>query len=183
MTSWTAGLLQRLMRFSLIPWMKLVVLMKFHLILVTGTIIPRVTTTASHGTRKATTSCGRTETTNTGRTRIISCGKIKIKKSWQNNNKNKSDKPCDTCFTLSQDQKFFVPADCDENVFQIICTLVKAQIDKAKQSGSNSKEINEISKDTLVNLLNISDETYDATQSAVQQVEKDESSSSSSSTD
>ena len=107
----------------------------------------------------------------------------KDKKSWQSDNKNKSDKPRDTCFTLSQDQKFFVPADCDENTFQIICTLVKAQIDKAKQSGSNSKEINEISKDTLVNLLNISDETYDAAQSAVQQVEKDEISSSSSSTD
>ena len=76
----------------------------------------------------------------------------KDKKSWQNN-KSKSDKPHDTCFTLSQDQKFFVPADCDENVFQIICTLVKAQINKAKQSGGNGKEINEISKDTLVNLL------------------------------
>ena len=106
----------------------------------------------------------------------------KDKKSWQNN-KNKSDKPRDTCFTLSQDQKFFVPADCDENVFQIICTLVKAQIDKAKQAGGNGKEINEISKDTLVNLLNISDETYDVAQSVVQQVEKDEISSSSSSTD
>ena len=107
----------------------------------------------------------------------------KDKKSWQNNNKGKGDKPHDTCFTLSQDQKFFVPADCDENVFQIICTLVKVQIDKAKQSGGNTKEINEISKDTLVNLLNISDETYDATQSAVQQVEKDEIPSSLSSTD
>ena len=106
----------------------------------------------------------------------------KDKKSWQNN-KNKSDKPHDTCFTLSQDQKFFVPADCNENVFQIICTLVKAQINKAKQSGSNTKEINEISKDTLVNLLNISGETYDVAQSAVQKVEKDEISSSSSSTD
>ena len=107
----------------------------------------------------------------------------KDKKPWQNNNKSKSDKTHDTCFTLSQDQKFFVPADCDEKTFQIICTLVKAQIDKAKQSGSNTKQINEISKDTLVNLLNISDETYDAAQSAVQQVEKDEISSSSSSTD
>ena len=107
----------------------------------------------------------------------------KDKKSWQNNNKSKNDKPCDTCFTLSQDQKFFVPADCDENTFQIICTLVKAQIDKAKQSSSNTKQINEISKDTLVNLLNISDETYDAAQSAVQQAEKDEILSSSSSTD
>ena len=106
----------------------------------------------------------------------------KDKKSWQNN-KGKGDKPHDTCFTLSQDQKFFVPADCDENVFQIICTLVKAQIDKAKQSGGNGKEINEISKDTLVNLLNISDETYDAAQSAVQEVEKAEILSSSSSTD
>ena len=107
----------------------------------------------------------------------------KDKKSWQSDNKSKSDKPRDTCFTLSQDQKFFVPADCDENTFQIICTLVKAQIDKAKQSGGNSKEINEISKDTLVNLLNISDETYDAAQSAIQQAEKDVISSSSSSTD
>ena len=106
----------------------------------------------------------------------------KDKKSWQNNNKGKGDKPRDTCFTLSQDQKFFVPADCDENVFQIICTLVKVQIDKAKQSGGNTKEINEISKDTLVNLLNISDETYDAAQSAVQQADKDENSSLSSST-
>ena len=107
----------------------------------------------------------------------------KDKKSWQGDNKNKNDKPRDTCFTLSQDQKFFVPADCDENTFQIICTLVKVQIDKAKQSGSNSKEINEISKDTLVNLLNISDETYDAAQAAVQQAEKDVISSSSSPTD
>ena len=48
----------------------------------------------------------------------------------------------------------------------------KPQIDKAKQSGGNGKEINEISKDTLVNLLNISDETYDAAQSAVQEVKK-----------
>ena len=106
----------------------------------------------------------------------------KDKKSWQNY-KSKGDKPCDTCFTLSQDQKFFVPADCDENMFQIICTLIKAQIDKAKQSGGNGKEINEISKDTLVNLLNISGKTYDVAHSAVQQVEKDEISSSSSSTD
>ena len=106
----------------------------------------------------------------------------KDNKSWQNN-KGKGDKPHDTCFTLSQDQKFFVSADCDENVFQIICTLVKAQIDKAKQSGGNGKEINEISKDTLLNLPNISDETYDAAQSAVQEVEKAEISSSSSSTD
>ena len=105
----------------------------------------------------------------------------KDKKSWQNN-KNKGDKPHNTCFTLSQDQKFFVPADCDENMFQIIYTLVKAQINKAKQSGSKTKEINEISKDTLVNLLNISGETYDAAQSPVQEVEKDEISSSSSST-
>ena len=106
----------------------------------------------------------------------------KDKKSWQSDNKNKSDKPRDTCFTLSQDQKFFAPADCDENTFQIICTLVKVQIDKARQSGGNPKEINEISKDTLVNLLNISDETYDAAQSAIQQAEKDVISSSSSPT-
>ena len=106
----------------------------------------------------------------------------KDKKSWQNH-KGKEEKLCDTCFTLSQDKKFFVPADCDENVFQIICTLVKAQIDKAKQSGGNGKEINEISKGTLVNLLNISGKTYDAALSAVQEVEKSKILSSSSSTD
>ena len=105
----------------------------------------------------------------------------KDKKSWQNN-KSKEDKPRDTCFTLLQDKKFFVPADCDENMFQIICTLVKAQINKTKQSGGNGKEINEISKDTLVNLLNISGETYDAAQSVVQEAEKAKISSSSSST-
>ena len=131
--------------------------------------------------RKATISHGRTETTNNWQNKDNKSWQNKDKKSWQNNNKSKSDKPRDTCFTLSQDQKFFVPADCDENTFQIICSLVKAQIDKAKQSGGNSKEINEISKDTLVNLLNISDETYNAAQSAVQQAEKDEISSSSSS--
>ena len=60
---------------------------------------------------------------------------------------------------------------------------MKVQIDRAKQSSGNSKEINEISKDTLVNLLNISDETYDAAQAAVQQAVKDEISSSSSLTD
>ena len=137
-------------------------LTKFRLVLVTGIIIPRVTTTSSHGTRKATTGHGRTETTNIGRTRIISHGKTKIKSHGKTIIKAKVIKPRDTCFTLSQDQKIFVLADCDENMFQIICTLVKVQIDKAKQSGGNTKEINEISKDTLVNLLNISDETYDA---------------------
>ena len=163
-------------------------LTKFHLILVTGTIIqtiiPRVTTATSHGTRKATTSHGITETTNIGRTKDKKvCGKTRIKSHGKTIIKAKVINLVTLCFTLSQDQKFFVPADCDENMFQIICTLVKVQIDKAKQSGGNSKEINEISKDTLVNLLNISDETYDTTQSAVQQVEKDEISSSSSSTD
>ena len=56
-------------------------LMKFRLILVIGTIIQtiKVITMASHGTRKVTTSHGKTETTNIGRTRIISHGKIKIK--------------------------------------------------------------------------------------------------------
>ena len=54
---------------------------------------------------------------------------------------------------------------------------------QGKAVRGNSKEINEISKDTLVNLLNISDETYNAAQSAVHQVERDEISSSSSSTE
>ena len=58
-------------------------LTKFHLILVRDPviliIIQRVTTTASHGTREATASHGRTETTKIGRIRIISHGKIKIK--------------------------------------------------------------------------------------------------------
>ena len=141
-------------------------LTKFRLILVTDPviliIIQRVTTTASHGTREATASHGRTETTKIGRIRIISRGQNKDKKPWQNNNKSKMINLVILALLCHRIKKFFVPADCDENTFQIICTLVKAQIDKAKQSGGNTKQINEISKDTLVNLLNISDETYDA---------------------
>ena len=60
---------------------------------------------------------------------------------------------------------------------------LKHKSTRQRQSGGNGKEVNEISKDTLVNLLNISGETYDVAQSAVQQAEKDEISSSSSSTD
>ena len=41
-------------------------------------VMARATTTASHGTRKVTTSLGRIETTN-GKTKIISHGKIRIK--------------------------------------------------------------------------------------------------------
>ena len=69
---------------------------------------------------------GRTGTTNNGRTEIISHGKIRIK-SRGKTTKVKVINPVTLVFTLSQDQKFFVPADCDENVFQIICTLVKMQ--------------------------------------------------------
>ena len=183
MTSWTAGPPQQLMRCSPFPFKSPVVLMKF---LITETIIQitiaRTTMVASHGNRKMTTNLGKTETTNNGKNRDNKPWQNKDKKSWQNN-KSKDDKPRDTCFTLSQDKKFFVPADCDENVFQIICTLVKAEIDKAKQLGGNGKEVNEISKDTLVNLLNISGKTYDAAQSAVQEVENSKILSSSSSTD
>ena len=175
MTSGIAGCLQWLMRSSLIPWTRLILLTNFRLIIVPGTKIQKVTTMASHGTKKGTAKSWQNGDNRSWQN--------KDKKSWQNNNKNKSDKPRDTCFTLSQDQKFFVPADCDENTFQTICTLVKAQIDRAKQSSGNSKEINEISKDTLVNLLNISDETYNAAQAAIQQVAKDDISSSSSLTD
>ena len=178
MTSWIAGPPQQLMRSSSFPWMILVVLMKFLVIGTTiQTTMARVTTAASHGNRKTMAKSWQNRD-NKWQSRDNKSWQNKDKKSWQNN-KSKGDKPRDTCFTLSQDQKFFVPADCDENVFQIICTLVKAQIDKAKQSGGNGKEINEISKDTLVNLLNISGEMYDVAQSAVQEVEKDEISSSS----
>ena len=108
--------------------------------------------------QKPTASHGRTETTGHGKIKIKGHGKTIIKTKVIN--------PATLAYTLSQDQKFFAPVDCDENTFQTICTLVKAQIDRAKQSSGNSKEINEISKDTLVNLLNISDETYDAAQAA-----------------
>ena len=121
----------------------------------------KVTTAASHGSREMMAKPWQNKNNKQWQNRENKSWQNKDKKPWQNN-KNKEDKPRDTCFTLLQDKKFFVPADCDENVFQIICTLVKAQIDKAKQPGGNGKEINEISKDTLVNLLNISDETYDA---------------------
>ena len=182
-TSWIAGPPQQLMRSSPFPWMNPIALTKF-LVLVTGTTIQttmaRITTAASHGNRETMAKLGKTRTIKQWQNRDNKPWQNKDKKSWQSN-KNKEDKPCDTCFTLSQDKKFFVPADCDKNVFQIICTLVKAQIDKAKQSGGSGKEINEISKDTLVNLLNISGKTYDAVQSAVREAEKDEISSSSSS--
>ena len=161
--------------------------MKFHLVLVTETIIQIIMAKGNYNGKpwhqKGDNKPWQNRDNKQWQNKDNKSWQNKDKKSWQNN-KGKGDKPRDTCFTLSQDQKFFVPADCDENVFQIICTLVKAQIDKAKQSGGNGKEINEISKDTLVNLLNISGETYDvAAQSAVQEVEKDEISSSSSSTD
>ena len=108
----------------------------------------------------------KTETTGHGKIKIKSHGKIIIKTKVIN--------PATLALLCHRIKKFFVPADCDENTFQTICTLVKAQIDRAKQSSGNSKEINEISKDTLVNLLNISDETYDAAQAAVQQAAKDD---------
>ena len=157
-TSWIAGPPQQLMRSSPFPWIIPVVLMKSLIIGRIQITMAKVTTVASHGNRKMKANLGRTRTTN-GRTEIISHGKTRIK-SHGKIIKAKVINPVDTCFTLSQDQKFFVPADCDENVFQIICTLVKAQINKAKQSGGNGKEINKISKDTLVNLLNISGKTY-----------------------
>ena len=54
----------------------------------------------------------------------------KDNKPWQNKDKShgkaikaKVINPRDTCFTLSQDQKFFIPADCHDNVFQIICAF------------------------------------------------------------
>ena len=103
------------MRSNLIPWTKLVLLTNLRLIIVPGTKIQKVTTMASHGTKKVTASHGKTETTSRGKIKIKSHGKTIIK--------NKSDKPRDTCFTLAQDQKFFVPVDCDENTFQTICTL------------------------------------------------------------
>ena len=102
----------------------------------------KITTAASHGNRKMMANNGKTGDNKQWQNRDNKPWQNKDKKSWQNN-KSKGDKPCDTCFTLSQDQKFFVPADCDENVFQIICALVKAQINKTKQSGDNGKEINE----------------------------------------
>ena len=141
-----------------------------------------ITTAASHGNRKMAANLGRTRTTNNGRTEIISHGKTGIT-SHGKTTRAKVINPVTPVLHCPRIKKFFVPTDCDENVFQIICTLVKAQINKAKQSGGNGKEINEISKDTLVNLLNISDETYDVAQSVVQEVEKSKISSSSSSTD
>ena len=142
----------------------------------------RPTMAVSCGNRKMTTSHGRTGTTNNDRTEIISHGKTKTR-SHGKTTRAKRINPMTPVLHCLKIKKFFVPADCDENVFQIICTLVKAQIDKAKQLGGSEKEINEISKDTLVNLLNISGKTYDAAQSAVQEAEKSEISSSSSSTD
>ena len=124
MTSGIAGLLQRLTRSSLIPWTKLVLLTNFRLIIVPGTKIQKVTTMASLGTKKVTASHGRTETTGRGKIKIKSHGKTIIK--------TRVISPVTLAFTLAQDQKFFVPADCDENTFQTICTLVKAPNQQGK---------------------------------------------------
>ena len=105
--------------------------------------------------KKPWANLGKTRTINNGRTVIISHGKTRIK-SHGKTTRTRRINPMTPVLHCRKIKKFFVPADCDENVFQIICTLVKAQIDKAKQSGGNGKEINKISKDTLVNLLNIS---------------------------
>ena len=106
MTSWIAGPLQQLMRSSPFPWMNLVVLMKF--------LVIRDNNSNNHGKsnysskpwqqRKAMANLGRTGTTNNGKIEIISCGKTRIK-SHGKTIKAKSDKPHDTCFTLSQDQE------------------------------------------------------------------------------
>ena len=68
------------------------------------------------------------------------------------------------------------------------CFRSSAPWSKHKSTKQNNqvamgKRLMEISKDTLVNLLNISGEMYDVAQSAVQEAEKSEISSSSSSTD
>ena len=60
---------------------------------------------------------------------------------------------------------------------------LKPKSTRQNNQAATAKEINEISKDTLVNLLNISDETYDVAQAAVEEVEKAKISSSPSSTD
>ena len=93
----------------------------------------RTATTASHGNRKMTmVSLGRTETTSNAKTEIINHGKTRIR-SHGRTTKAKMINPMTPVLHCLKIKKFFVPADCDENVFQIICTLVKAQIDKAKQ--------------------------------------------------
>ena len=92
-----------------------------------------------------TTNHDRTETTNNGKTEIINHGKTRTR-SHGRITKAKMINPVTPVSHCPKIKNSFVPADCDENVFQIICTLVKAQIDKAKQSGGNGKEINEISK-------------------------------------
>ena len=72
-------LLQWLMRSNLIPWTKPVLLTNLRLIIVPGTKIQKVTTMASHGTKKATASHGKTETTGRGKIKIKSHGKTIIK--------------------------------------------------------------------------------------------------------
>ena len=130
--------------------MNLIVLMKF-LVLVIGTIIQttmaRITTAASHGNRKMTANLGKTRTINNGRTEIISHGRTKTRNHGKTTRARRKN-PVTPVLHCCKIRNSLFQQIVDENVFQIICTLVKAQINKAKQSGGNGKEINEISKDT-----------------------------------
>ena len=145
------------MRSSPFPWMNLMVLTKF---LVIGTILQitmaRITTVASHGNRKTTANLGRTGTTNKGRTEIISHGKTKIK-SHGKTTRAKVINPVTPVLHCPR-----IKSSLFQQIVMRMCSRSSAPWSKHKLTKQNNqvamgKEINEISKDTLVNLLNISD--------------------------
>ena len=82
--------------------------MKFRLILVTGTIIPKGNYNGKPWHQRGDNKSWQNRDNKNWQNKDNKSWQNKDKKSWQNNNKGKNDKPRDTCFTLSQDQKFFV---------------------------------------------------------------------------
>ena len=83
------------------------------------------------------------QTTNIGRARIISHGRLKIKSHGKTIIKAKVINLATLALLCHRIKNSLFQQIVTENMFQIICTLVKAQMDKAKQSSSNAKEINE----------------------------------------
>ena len=118
-------------------------------------------------TEKMMASPGRTGTTNNGRTEIISLGKTRIK-SHGKTTRAKVINPMTPVLHCPR-----IKSSLFQQIVMRMCSRssapwLKHKSTRQKQSGGNGKEINEISKDALVNLLNISGKTYNAAQSAVQ---------------
>ena len=144
--------------------------------------MPRIATAASHDNRKM--------MANHWQNRDNKQWQNRDKKSWQNKDKKlswhgkiriKSHGKTTRAKVINPETPVLHCPKIKNSLFQQIvmrtCSRssapwLKCRSTRQSNQAAMGKEINEISKDTLVNLLNISGETYDAAQSAVQQVEK-----------